>query len=46
MNFTNMIEMAASILPKEARKSKKRCILDIPSKKGKKKSKKHNKKAK
>ena len=42
-NFTNMIELAASILPKEVRKSKKRCILDITSKKGKKKSKKHKK---
>ena len=40
MIFATMIEMASSILPKEARKSKKRCILGIPSKKGKKKHKK------
>lgn len=43
MKFASMIEMAANILPKEARKSKKRCILGIHSKKGKKKSKKHKK---
>ena len=42
MKFTSMIEAAAGILPKGARslKSKKRCLLDVTTKKGKKKKKK------
>ena len=48
MKFVSMIEMAAAMLPKEARglKSKKRCLLDIGGKKKKSKKHKKHKKAK
>lgn len=45
MKFVSMIEMVATMLPKEARglKSKKRCLLEIGSNKKSKKNKKHKK---